>query len=467
MPDHTRKYCLAGALYAYGVTECWRDRSKALAIADRIEQQPIKLYQVSADQIRMLYYAQQGDQQRSDQHRQRVELRALQRGVTWQVDVWAPGGAVSVCARTHDALRLKQAIEQFRHLSKRTTSLAHPMRRARGTYLVLQERYEEAQAVFEEERRSGDRSVVGWARMLAGLSRVYRALGQPQKAKDVCQEALAGLTPADLDFVAQTLVVPIELALAEAQLGNVAAAAAQLDALLAKHAPQQGPLTLGELHGARAQVAALAEDGEAEAHHYAEMERWYRVTDAPSLQRECDNLAKARQRRQRGPSGPDAVEIEPKLHTLIQRVRQGVDSSLFEPSAWTLGQVTHFVGSDEAYGFVWQDSEARCLARHGAQTVPDDVAEWVEGRLQLATDEAFDTEDIDAADAGSSDQKRSGERSYSLTLLRVEELGQMERVVGALVFRAEHPVVVPTELMRAVAERFDEVRQSAARLLTG
>ncbi|HEX6244462.1 MAG TPA: protein kinase, partial [Polyangiales bacterium] len=209
MPDTSRKYCLAGALYAYGVTECWRDRSKALAIADRIAQQPIKLYQVSADQIRTLYYAQQGDQQRSNEHRQRVELHALQRGVTWQIDVWAPGGAISACTRTHDALRLKQAIEQLRHLSKSTPSLTQPMRRARGAYLVLQERYEEALVVFEEERRNGDRSVVGWARMLAGLARVYRELGQPERARETCLEASRCLTPADLDFVAQTQAVPI------------------------------------------------------------------------------------------------------------------------------------------------------------------------------------------------------------------------------------------------------------------
>lgn len=466
MPDHTRKYCLAGALYAYGVTECWRDRSKALAIADRIEQQPIKLYHVSADQIRTLYYAQQGNQKRSDEHRQRVELRALQRGVTWQVDVWAPGGAISACTRTYDALRLKQAVEQLRHLSKGTTSLTHPMRRARGTYLILQERYEEALAVFEEERRAGGRSVVGWARMLAGLARVQRALGQPEKAKAACLEALQTLTPEDLEFVAQTSTVPIELALAEADLGNLATASAQLDALIAKHAANQGPLTMGELHAARAQVAAKAQDTQAEAHHFAEMERWYRMADAPSLQLHCDRLAKARRQRKRGLSGADGAELEPKLDTLIQRVRQGVDASLFEPSAWTLEQVTRYLGSEEAFGFAWQASEVRCLARHGAPAVPEDIAKWVEERLQLATDHTLDTEDVDVADLVNPDQKSSGEKTYRITVLRVEEPGEMERVVGALVFRSERPVVVPPELMRAVAERFDEVSQGSSRQLS-
>jgi hypothetical protein len=52
----------------------------------------------------------------------------------------------------------------------------------------------------------------------------------------------------------------IEAAHAEAGLGRLSQAAGRLDALLAMHEVNQGPITLGSLHQARARVARLSHD---------------------------------------------------------------------------------------------------------------------------------------------------------------------------------------------------------------
>jgi len=84
--------------------------------------------------------------------------------------------------------------------------------------------------------RTKNRAPTAAGRKRAGCSRAHNALGEYQRAREICVEALSCLTSADLEFVVWNLGVEIELAMAESGLGNHAEAARQLDELISKHA---------------------------------------------------------------------------------------------------------------------------------------------------------------------------------------------------------------------------------------
>lgn len=63
-------------------------------------------------------------------------------------------------------------------------------------------------------------------------------------------------------------------------------------ALLFHFEPDQGPLTLGALHEARAQVALRSGQQDRAKQHFEQMERWYRSTDCSSLIQHCNQIAR-------------------------------------------------------------------------------------------------------------------------------------------------------------------------------
>jgi len=99
------------------------------------------------------------------------------------------------------------------------------------------------------------------------------------------------MTDADREYVGLFLQVEIQAALADAGLGDVDAAMARLDALLARFEDSQHPLTLGMLHEARAQIAHRV--GRKRDYHFSmvQVDRWFRATGTPTLIAKLERLA--------------------------------------------------------------------------------------------------------------------------------------------------------------------------------
>ena len=108
---------LAGALYARGVGECRRDESSALECAERLSSFGLKLYDMSADQVRMVYYGNRGDLESYRRYRDKVEVHAIQRGTAWQVETWMYSSLMYIHLRTGDVAGLKDCTEQLKRLS--------------------------------------------------------------------------------------------------------------------------------------------------------------------------------------------------------------------------------------------------------------------------------------------------------------------------------------------------------------
>jgi tetratricopeptide (TPR) repeat protein len=456
LPEHAKVFYHAGALYACGVLEAWRDDSRALAYAEQLERLGLKLYALNADQVRMLYYANQGDAVRMEHYRERVEMHAIQRGTAWQVDTWASGAQITVALRSHDALRMKHALEQLKELRREVPSLERVAERAEGAYFLLRHKTEAVEAlsrVLAEEPLG----TVGWARAHGTLARALNAVGEHERARETCLRALDHLSPEDLSFTAMNLGIEIELALAEAGLGKHALAAQNLDELIAAHRAGNGPLTLGALHEARARVALLAGEDELFRLHVAQMDRHYRGTTMPTLIERSERLSRDGRRSTGFAAFSGSGLHAPLTHDalLAQRMQLGGDASLHGSAQWVLAQLTEFAALREAYLYVARNDGTRCLAAVGEALDPQDLVSWVEERIEAGREREELTECAEetvSGRAGERDRLVSGGLPYRLMLLATSENSNAQ-VIGALVVPDQPPTELPQRALRAAADR--------------
>jgi tRNA A-37 threonylcarbamoyl transferase component Bud32 len=449
-----RTLYLAGALYACGVTESWRDNSRALQLAQRLEDFKLRLYELTANQLRMIYHAHQGNFELAEKYREQVEVHAIQRGSAWQVETWTFSALITVYLRTHNVTGIKHCAQQLRRLSQEVPSLAIPMRRAEGAYLVLRGTPLEALSMLEEEEEP--LAVVGWARSQGVLAHAYNACADHARARAMCTATLERLTKTDLEFPAMNLGVQIELALADAGLGDQLSAAEQIATLLRVHEPFGGPLTLAALHGAGAQIAGSMQDSAAVEHHLACMERWCRAGRDPSLLARFERVAKQARRGQvTAPADlQSACAQEESEHalTVIHRLRHGGEQSVTGSAEWILEQLQHYGDLPEARVFLNGGAGPFCAASRGQSPEPPGMLAWVSERLSSAagaetvvtgsvTRAAFDSDKITLLD----------KRYRLLRLLTSESYANV--TIGALVLSDETSSLIPNAVLRAIADR--------------
>ena len=160
--------------------------------------------------------------------------------------------------------------------------------RARGTYLLLREQYSEALPWLERCLSEPLRENFAWGRRHGVLARAYNALGRYADARAACARVLNEFTPADLEFPGLTLLIEAEALVADAGLGDIDRACNGVHRMLGMHAPNAGPLTIGELHETGVRIALISRDEAAARAHAAHMQRWYESTAIPSLVQYCE-----------------------------------------------------------------------------------------------------------------------------------------------------------------------------------
>jgi hypothetical protein len=141
---------------------------------------------------------------------------------------------------------------------------------------------------------------------MGSLARGYNEIGKFAEAKAVCESALAHVTDADREYPAFFLSLDIELAIAQASLGQSADALARLNGLLERYADCDHPLLYGLLHEARARVALIAGKADQYAISLAEVESRFRASGEASLIARYDRLA------QQGGADPGRISRTPQ-----------------------------------------------------------------------------------------------------------------------------------------------------------
>lgn len=294
LPPDARLLYITGAHFARGAFAVFRsDGTPALESADALDSSGLKLYQMIASQLRFLYYMNRGELALAAAHRELVDLHAAQVGSAWQVETWEPAALIPVYTNALDVVGLARVADRLETRSKTTPSLKFYAHLARNASRLAgggaNEEYAKATLGLADQR--SPRSFIGWATTYGFVAQGLSAAGQHAAAKEVCERALAQVTEADRAFVVLFIALDIQLAVAEAGLGQADAAFARLDRLLDRYAESEHPLALGLIHEARARIAWAQGRRDDYAHSLEQMDRWFRPTGTPGLIAKCERVA--------------------------------------------------------------------------------------------------------------------------------------------------------------------------------
>lgn len=457
LPANIHALYLGGALYARGAIECYRDDSHALECAERLDSLQLKLYDMSADQIRMSYYANRGNREQFEHFRQRVEMHAIQRGTAWQVETWKHHALLTVYLRTGDVAGLKECVQQLKRLRVEIPSLEGAYIAALGAYHVLRGKPSAALDLLDKEATPD--KVLGIGRLAGVRARAHNALGQPSLAKQISLEALARLSADDRKFCALNLAVEIELARAEAGLGAFETAEQQLRALLELHTPAGNPLTLGALFEALAEVAALRDDHAAFEACVHDVARYFRTSRDPALvarHQRLERVATMLASTARGPDSPSARSPLPaRLMTVVHLLEHGGERSLQGSAEWAIRQLTDLTQAEAAFLFMAQDTTVRCLASTGDTAPSDEIKRFVANTLASLREADEDAEDQTVATDAVVDLTRveAQGKVFQVNLLRApaQPANENSQVIGAVVTSGGS--VVPAGVLQAIGAR--------------
>jgi serine/threonine-protein kinase len=264
-----RKSILATQLHALGMRLVAQQVTRALQIADEIDALGLKMYAGAALQIRLLAHLYGGDAQAAKECQVRLEALSLQRGPGRQTEVWLLAYLIDPYALWGDVIALKRSAERLASLVPHHPAYRSYLYTALGAY--RRERGQLAQARSALQRALQlmvDASHPWWMTTMSQYIETLVAADECARARDLAYEHFGQPDDELIEReVTMRQLLPV-LALAEARLGAVDAAAAKLDAGIAQAASDDVPLVLrARLHEARARVAIHARDAAAFAHH--------------------------------------------------------------------------------------------------------------------------------------------------------------------------------------------------------
>lgn len=395
LPELARRNYLEGALFSKGVTATWQDTDEALRLADELSN-GTPFYKMAADHLRAGYYGSQGNARETERSRQLVEKQAIQLGSAWQLEMWLPADNLKTAFLTHDRLATKRAVQELERLVEEVPTFSHYLRAARAAYLLQRGKPQEALPLLEQQDSAGAETI-GWARSCGRLACAYNMLGEHEKARAVCEDAMARVDPGDLMFPAMNLNVQVELALAEAGLGRVDRAKTMLDQLIARHTPQHGPLTLGSLHDAYLQVALRDKDFALCDEQLAKLEDCYRPLALPSLLSRLELLTLQLRNARRGDQhGADVALLasDAQLITRVQLLLTQSGSQAAERARKGLQIAVELSAADDGFLVVQRQQDGVEAHLHAAPST--ELANWARARLlaAYANDETAAVEDV-------------------------------------------------------------------------
>ena len=455
-----------GALYALGTIVAHRDDAWALHCAEQLDSNGYALDHAYAAQVRVLYYGYHGMLEEYARCRERVDQLAVQHGTSWQTEVWAPGPESAIALLLHDAMAMKRAAERMKRLSASAPTLRVHARYMFGAYLLMRGRSGEALAWLEDCLHEAPCSRLAWGRAHGLLARAYNHQGLHEKARAACLRVLDHFSAEQFDFPALNMCVLTELAIAEAQLGDVTAARTRIAALFQRFQEHQNPLTLGHLHETLLEVALIAEDtAEAQA-QFTRMKELYQAVATSSLMQRCDVLQAALDGltgdgQTRGPSGlstasTTTADLSSQLALLMDPLLASKDLPFAERAATALRALSASVrASRGVLALIDEETSLKVIATLDDRPVRPQLEAWMIQRLhaeQSEPDTVLSGEPANSQGLAGLSFQDDG-LVYSLTLLsRMSERGSELFAVAALGGDRTSARACPAELLRAISD---------------
>jgi hypothetical protein len=328
-------------------------------------------------------------------------------------------------------------METLDRLCAEVPSLERHAKLARATYYSLKGDARTALALRQSVLDGvPPRDHVGWATSVAGQGQNLRVLGEPARARELLQRSIAQLNTEDRKVVVMTHSLFVELAHTLADLGDLAGAARLLDEQLEIHKDCEGPLVLGNLHTARAQIALRAGELDLASRHVAKVEQWFRPTANPLLIGLCAQL---RRELSRSEGIHARLSIPPPDSDTRRSEHESVRSVLSdcrgpqERADRALRLLLDYTGGQSGYLFQLAPAGLRLLSPTHGDDPPPELHERV--RAALSAGEQEDTSAHTTADQVTNAKSEVShdavsEPLYSLLVLRTDP-NSRESVVGA------------------------------------
>jgi tetratricopeptide (TPR) repeat protein/predicted Ser/Thr protein kinase len=455
----------AGVLLGLGMLNNTRDVGAGLEYARKLEDLDLAFYKGAVAQIRLMHHATRGELEEVAQLRHEVDALAVKGGAVWQSEITVTVSMNKAYQQTGDLMGLKQTMQQLERWASNLPSLQPYLLCCQAAYALEKgdpdtaiARYEEA---FEDLVPGGS---VGWADSRGNYARAWLAKGEPERAKQVCLEAMAHFRPENLDFVQHYLEVQRVLALAEAELGDLTDAAECLEQLLARHG-DCGPVTVANLHQARARVALLAKERGAFDMHLGRMEATVRPTRNSAMLRQVEQLAADGSRA----FGVDHIPRVGKDHEHVTtRVRSGqVDTSQLrslldrcvtveERAQTALHALLDHTGAVRGYLYGHHAGRLHLMAQTDPSDPPADLPRRVDRAIDTFLDEEM--EETTSGDARGIPDSADTDAMVMVVILHTARDGR-PIVVGAAALEPspdQATDAVPLDMVDVVARSFFE-----------
>ena len=253
-----------------------------LELADRLGRGDA-FFAPHAEVVRAAYFGERGEQERFEVHRARAERLALRGGTSWTAIVPLVVYQAYAAMMTYDAVRLEGAIAELHRLRTTAPRLQTVEAIARAWLEHLRGRSDTAIDMMRDALEApAGRQLLMWRVNEALYASLLNAGGQYGAARDVAQRLIAQLTGDEL-YQDQGRSIVIQLAQAEAGLGEIERARTRIAEHLRKIEPYDNGAELGEAHRAGALIALMAADEQGFEQHFIAMQRSFAATRNPTL----------------------------------------------------------------------------------------------------------------------------------------------------------------------------------------
>jgi len=372
-----------GLLFMRSLYDAYAFGDVALRGVEELEQVGFRVWEMAADQVRLLYHAYRGESEDVQRYRERVELFAVQGSTTWQAEMFWPAILLGADVLAGDAIAARRTAEQLARRAKDLPVLQKFADAAQAAHYLLRGDIPRALTLYEKILPEYPlRGRVIYERTWFQYAQALNLAGEHARARALMLELISAMAKPD-----HTTVVYLEgyrqLALAEAGLGNPTEALRILDELLAEYGHHDNRLVIGLLHKARAEVALGTGDAAAFELHAREMERRFRSTRNPALIAQCERLLDRAGRlgviklEPLAAADGDAINEFGTVTSGISELKQAID-----PCAHALKLVQARTSATSAYLYLRRHG-AMSLAAASAADVPPRA---VEDALQTLAD---------------------------------------------------------------------------------
>jgi len=250
----------------------------------QLQQLGLRFFEIAALQVSISYHRFRGEEERAAELDADAEMLFVQLGSMFQLDVWQACASSLAYAHNHDVHGLKRTIERLARLVEMGYSFEPLLEIARGEYYRERGDIEASRKALERALAATDPTIeIVLQPGRCALAETVLVSGDAERARALAQEAYEKASDPETGRLPYEMRALRVLALAEAQLGDTAAAARRLEEAIQKASSPGFPSVCGLLHEARAEVAAMDKDWLRLGLNVAEMERWLRPTNNSAL----------------------------------------------------------------------------------------------------------------------------------------------------------------------------------------